>query len=101
MFFTTFEFEVVKYKLKSKFKSQGVPRRETAHQGVRMSCDLVRTKRKSNLVEMLITLVVIFQLCYIRRGIMMITREFGNFSESSFHVRRYVRANPVLYQACT
>lgn len=31
---------------------------------------------------MLIILVVVFQLCYIPRGILMIIKEFGDFSDS-------------------
>ena len=69
---------------------------EAPHQRVKMSCELARTKRKSNLVKMLIMLVglvVVFQLCYIPRGILMIMAEFGDFSEPSFHVHSYDRVS--------
>lgn len=50
---------------------------------VKTSHDLVRNKRRSNLVKTVIKLVVVFQLCYVPRGILMTIREFGDFSESS------------------
>ena len=56
---------------------------EVTHERVKRSFDLARTKRKSNLLKMLVTLVVVFQVCYIPRGILMIMNEFGDFSWSS------------------
>lgn len=55
---------------------------EPPHRRVKMSFDFARNKRRSNLVKMLIILVVVFQLCYIPLGILMIMREFGDFSDS-------------------
>lgn len=49
---------------------------------LRRSFDLARNKRKSSLVKMVVILVVVFQACYIPRGILMTIREFGDFSES-------------------
>lgn len=49
---------------------------------VNTALDMVRYKRRSRLVKLAIILVVVFQLCYIPRGILMMIREFGDFSES-------------------
>lgn len=48
---------------------------------VNTALDMVRYKRRSRLVKLVIILVVVFQL-YIPRGILMMIREFGDFSES-------------------
>lgn len=56
----------------------GLRRRET-----KTSFDLARNRRRNSLVKMVIILVVVFQICYIPRGILMMMREFGDFSETA------------------
>lgn len=70
----------------SRFRSNHDNRRSSLDECQRYrantSFDLVRYKRRSRLVELVASLVVVFQICYIPRGILMMIREFGNFSES-------------------
>lgn len=56
-------------------------RRETLRWQKR-SFDLARDKRRNSLVRTLIILVVVFQVCYIPRGILMTIREFSDLSDS-------------------
>ncbi|CAH3045673.1 unnamed protein product [Pocillopora meandrina] len=56
-------------------------RRETLRWQKR-SFDLARDKRRNSLVRTLIILVVVFQVCYIPRGILMTIREFSDLSNS-------------------